>query len=61
VFYEMSVRLLSEWWTAQEPDPTLDELTRTALRNWLADLAETRAPGTVRTRWRGTHRFCARP
>lgn len=58
VLYEMSIRLFSEWLAQQDRPPTVDELTRTALRNWLADLAESRAPGTVRTRWRGMHRFC---
>lgn len=56
--YAMSVRFFSDWLVAQGREPTLDELTRAALKNWLADLAEGRAPGTVRTRWRGMHRFC---
>jgi site-specific recombinase XerD len=58
VLYAMSVRLFSEWLDSHERQPILDELTRTAIRGWLADLAETKAPGTVRTRWRGLHRFC---
>jgi site-specific recombinase XerD len=38
---------------------TLDELTRTAITTWLADLVEAgRAPGTIRTRWKGLNRFC---
>jgi site-specific recombinase XerD len=36
----------------------LDELSRAAIREWLEELRESKAPGTVRTRWRGLHRFC---
>ena len=36
----------------------LNELTRHAIRAWLADLAETSEPSTVGTRLRGMRRFC---
>jgi site-specific recombinase XerD len=58
VLYAMSVRMFSAWLVAHNREPVAEELTRSAIRGWLADLAETHAPGTVRTRWRGLHRFC---
>jgi site-specific recombinase XerD len=56
--YGMSVRLFSEWLVARGREPVLDELTRPAIREWIAELVDTKAPGTVRTRWRGLFRFC---
>lgn len=49
------------WWLAARGRPeTLDELTRGAVREWLAGLAESGlAPGTIRTRWTGMHRFAS--
>jgi len=38
---------------------TLDELSRPAIREWLAVLGEAHEPGTVKLRYRGLHRFCA--
>jgi integrase len=38
---------------------TLDELTRSAIREWLAEIGETRQASTVRTRFKGLHRFCS--
>jgi site-specific recombinase XerD len=58
VLYGMSVRLFTQWLVAHGREPVLDELTRTAIKAWLAELQETKAPGTVRTRWRGLFRFC---
>lgn len=58
VLYGMSVRMFSEWLEAQGRPPVVDELNRAAIREWLAGLAETREPGTVRTRYRGMFRFC---
>lgn len=60
VLYGMSVRMFSEWLEAQGRPPVVDELNRAAIREWLAGLAETREPGTVRTRYRGMFRFCGR-
>lgn len=58
VLYGISVRLFSEWLTARGRPATLDELTRSAIREWLAELAPTRQASTVRTRFKGLHRFC---
>lgn len=57
VLYGLSVRLFSEWLIAHGRPATLDELTRAAIREWLADLSETRQASTVRTRFKGLHRF----
>jgi site-specific recombinase XerD len=37
---------------------TLDELTRSAIREWLATLSDDHEPGTVNVHYRGLHRFC---
>lgn len=57
--YGMSVRFFGEWLARQGRAATLDELTRASIREWLASLVESgKAPGTVRTRYKGLHRFC---
>jgi site-specific recombinase XerD len=56
--YGMSVKFFSHWLEAQGREPVVDELTRAAIREWLAQLSEQHEPGTVRTRYRGLHRFC---
>lgn len=56
--YAISVRLFSAWLVARGRSATLDELSRSAIREWLADLAEEREQSTVRTRFKGLHRFC---
>ncbi|GAA1382901.1 tyrosine recombinase XerC [Pseudonocardia kongjuensis] len=56
--YAMSVRLFGAWLTEQGRPATLDELSRSAIREWLAALAEDREQSTVRTRFKGLHRFC---
>ncbi len=58
VLYGMAVRMFADWLSARGRDPVLDELTRSAIREWLAELAETRQASTVRTRFKGLHRFC---
>lgn len=59
VVYNQSVVFFSRWLVEHDREPTLEELTRAAIRGWLADLVESgKAPGTVRTRWKGMHRFC---
>jgi site-specific recombinase XerD len=56
--YGQSVRFFSEWLVEHGRPATLDELTRSAIREWLADLVESgKAAGTVRTRYKGLHRF----
>ncbi|OLM17913.1 Phage integrase [Pseudonocardia sp. Ae707_Ps1] len=48
-----------EWLREQGRPETLDELTRSAIRGWLESLIEAgREPSTVRTRFKGLHRFC---
>ena len=56
--YGMSIRMFSDWLEARGRPAVVPELTRAAIREWLAELAETREPGTVRTRYRGMFRFC---
>lgn len=58
VIYGQSVRFFSEWLEAQGRTPTLDNLDRAAIREWLAQLTDTRELSTVRTRYKGLHRFC---
>ncbi len=48
----------SAWLEAQGREAVLEELTRPAIREWLAELNETREPSTVKTRYRGLFRFC---
>ena len=56
--YLQAVRMFSAWLVDHGRPTTADELTRGAIREWLASLAEVgRAPGTIRTRWKGLHRF----
>lgn len=54
----MSVTLFAEWLTEHDRPATLGELTRGAIREWLADLAQTHQASTVRTRFAGLRRFC---
>ncbi len=56
--YGQSVTFFSQWLERQGRPATLDELTRAAVRNWLAELGETLEANTVRTRYRGLYRFC---
>ena len=56
--YTLSVRLFSEWLEAQGHPSTLTELTRPTIVRWLSELADTREPTTVRTRFKALHRFC---
>ncbi|GAA4545692.1 tyrosine-type recombinase/integrase [Pseudonocardia xishanensis] len=57
--YGQSVTFYARWLDEQGRPATLDELNRVAIREWLAALVDSgKAPGTVRTRWKGLHRFC---
>jgi site-specific recombinase XerD len=58
VIYLQSIRYFGQWLEAQGRPATLDELTRSAIRAWLAGLADGYEPGTVRTRYKGLRRFC---
>lgn len=57
--YGQSVRFFSRWLVEQGRTATVGELTRAAIREWLAQLSEIQEPGTVKTRYRGLFRFCA--
>jgi site-specific recombinase XerD len=56
--YLQSIRFFGQWLESQGRPATLDELTRSAIRAWLAGLADVQQPGTVRTRYKGLRRFC---
>ena len=49
----------SRWLEVKAGKPTLDELNRTAIREWLAILTDDHEPGTVKVRYRGLFRFCS--
>lgn len=57
VIYGQAIRFFIDWLTAHGRPATTDELTRSAVRAWLAELADTREPSTVRTRYKGLRRF----
>lgn len=56
--YGQAITFFSAWLEAQGRTATLDELNRAAIREWLAQLADTHEPSTVKTRYRGLFRFC---
>ena len=56
--YGQAIRFFCRWLEDQGRAATLDELTRPAVREWLAQLADTHEPSTVKTRYRGLFRFC---
>lgn len=57
--YGECIESFTRWLTAEGRPTTLDELTRTAIREWLATLTDSGfAPGTVKMRFRGVYRFC---
>lgn len=57
--YTMSVQMFADWLRADGREPTLDNLNRGAIREWMASLADRgNSPETVRTRHRGLFRFC---
>jgi site-specific recombinase XerD len=58
VLYGQSVTFFGRWLAEHGREATLEQLTRTALREWLADLLAVNATNTVRTRYRGMNRFC---
>jgi site-specific recombinase XerD len=57
--YGQAVTFFSRWLESEDRTATLDELTRPAIREWLAVLSDTHEPGTVKVRYRGLHRFCS--
>lgn len=56
--YAMSVEFFSSWLAAQGLPTTLGQLNRVNIRGWLEHLAVDHAASTVRTRFKGLHRFC---
>ncbi len=56
--YTQAIKFFSRWLGEQGRPATLDELTQAAIREWLAQLSDTKELGTVKTRHRGLHRFC---
>lgn len=59
MLYGQSTRYFCDWLATQDRPPTLDQLTRHAVTEWLAHLIDRgNEPGTVATRLRGLRRFC---
>lgn len=56
--YGQAVRFFSDWLERQGREATVAELTRAAIREWLADLTDQHEASTVKTRYRGMFRFC---
>lgn len=57
--YGQSVRFFSEWLVSDGQKPTIDNLNRGNVREWMAHLNETgMSPNTRKTRFRGLYRFC---
>jgi site-specific recombinase XerD len=57
VLYGQSIVFFSRWLEAQGRAATIDEFTRGAIREWLAQLADVNEPATVKLRYRGLFRF----
>lgn len=58
ILYGQAIRFFSQWLIDQGREPVVAELTRAAVREWLAQLADVQEPSTVKTRYRGLFRFC---
>ncbi|MGH3627883.1 MAG: tyrosine-type recombinase/integrase [Sciscionella sp.] len=58
VIYGQSITAFSAWLLAHGREVVAEEMTRAAIREWLAGLADVNSPQTVRTRFRGLFRFC---
>jgi site-specific recombinase XerD len=58
VVYDQALKSFTRWLQAQDRPADLDQLTRSAIRTWLAEQADHIAANTVRTRWKGLNRFC---
>ena len=56
--YGQAVRFYSQWLVDNGMEPTVESLTRRNIRDWLADLAQTKESATVKTRHRSLYRFC---
>lgn len=58
VIYNQAIRFFAQWLARQGRPETLDELSRSAIRAWLAELGDRNEASTVATRHRSLHRFC---
>ena len=58
VIYGQAITFFSRWLEAQGRAATVEELTRAAIREWLAQLADVNEAATIKTRYRGLFRFC---
>lgn len=56
--YSQAIRFFAAWLQGQGREPLLEEFTRAAIREWLAQLADVNEASTVKTRHRGLFRFC---
>lgn len=56
--YGQAVRFFAAWLEEQGRDPVLEEFSRAAIREWLAQLMDVNEESTVKTRYRGLFRFC---
>lgn len=59
VIYGQAITFFSRWLEAQGREATVEELTRAAIREWLAHLSDINEASTVKTRYRGLLRFCS--
>ena len=55
--HQQSIRLYCDWLATQGLPADLDHLTRQLVRTWVAELAESRQPNTIRTRLLALTRF----
>lgn len=55
--YLQALTAYGRWLTEQSRPTTLDEFTRANILAWLEGSAGTLEPSTMRTRWKGLHRF----
>jgi site-specific recombinase XerD len=58
IIYGQAITFFSRWLEAQGREATVDELTRAAIREWLAQLSDVNEASTIKTRYRGLFRFC---
>ena len=59
VVYGQAITSFSRWLEAQGREATVDEMTRAAIREWLAHLSDINEASTVKTRYCGLFRFCS--
>ncbi|MBA2768538.1 MAG: tyrosine-type recombinase/integrase [Sporichthyaceae bacterium] len=59
VIYGQALRSSVAGWSPGGREPTLEEMSRASVREWLATLAERNELSTGRTRYKGLHPFCS--